>query len=542
MGKRAVITVHPLYKIGEISQRLYGAFLEPIGTMVNGTMFQPHHPTADENGFRTDVIEALKDAELPAVRLPGGNFVSGWDWKDSIGPREQRKVHLDLAWHQIYTNDVGHDEYLKWAKLIGTEPMYTINLGSERNLNDAVYLTEYTNYSGGTYWSDLRRKYGQEDPYGVKLWYLGNEMDGPWQIGSWELDPGGYGIHANEISKAMKWVDGSIETAVCVSCSPLICHYPEWDMAVLEKCYDSVDYVSMHYYHNAPTNDFEALLGGSIYYEDYINTETAICDYLQTKCRSSKKMMLSFDEYGNMFGTQSKLNFGYSPKANLHRSFYQFNPDTKYVRHDPDNMGEGMMHGNQGDMIQALGNTSAQLAFLRHADRVKIGCMTGGIGALAASDHDHVWKSASYYPYSHLIRYGRGTSLKTIVDCETFDIEGYYMDDGNQFQKREGIPYLDTAAALNEEKKELTIFVIQRKWDAEMGVDIDVSGFSDWTFVEHIQMCSDDRDARSSFDHPDLIQPAVNRETRLEDGKIHATLKPLSWNVFRLEKKPMVQE
>ena len=137
MGKRAVITVHPLYKIGEISQRLYGAFLEPIGTMVNGTMFQPHHPTADENGFRTDVIEALKDAELPAVRLPGGNFVSGWDWKDSIGPKEQRKVHLDLAWHQIYTNDVGHDEYLKWAKLIGTEPMYTINLGSERNLNDA---------------------------------------------------------------------------------------------------------------------------------------------------------------------------------------------------------------------------------------------------------------------------------------------------------------------------------------------------------------------------------------------------------------------
>ncbi len=247
MGKRAVITVHPLYKIGEISQRLYGAFLEPIGTMVNGTMFQPHHPTADENGFRTDVIEALKDAELPAVRLPGGNFVSGWDWKDSIGPKEQRKVHLDLAWHQIYTNDVGHDEYLKWAKLIGTEPMYTINLGSERNLNDAVYLTEYTNYSGGTYWSDLRRKYGQEDPYGVKLWYLGNEMDGPWQIGSWELNPGGYGIHANEISKAMKWVDGSIETAVCVSCSPLICHYPEWDMAVLEKCYDSVDYVSMHY-------------------------------------------------------------------------------------------------------------------------------------------------------------------------------------------------------------------------------------------------------------------------------------------------------
>ena len=147
MGKRAVITLHPRYKIGEISSRLYGAFLEPIGSMVNGMMYQPNHPSADENGLRTDVTEALKEAKLPAVRLPGGNFVSGWDWKDSIGPREQRKAHLDLAWHQIYTNEVGHDEYLKWAKLAGTEPLYTINLGSERNLNDAVYLAEYTNYA-----------------------------------------------------------------------------------------------------------------------------------------------------------------------------------------------------------------------------------------------------------------------------------------------------------------------------------------------------------------------------------------------------------
>ncbi len=293
MPKKATVTLHPAFRIGEISPRLYGAFLEPIGTMVNGSMYNPKHPTADDKGFRRDYIDALKKTPLPAVRLPGGNFVSGWDWKDSIGPMEQRKAHLDLAWRQYIPNDVGHDEYLQWAERVGFEPLYTINLGTG-DINDAIYITEYTNHEGGTYWSDLRRKYGHEAPYGVKLWYLGNEMDGPWQIASWEKDPRGYGIRANEVSKAMKWVDGSIETAVCVSSSPFLAHYPQWDLEVLQECYEAVDYVSLHHYHSAPEGDFAALLGGSIFFEDYINTEIALCDFVQTKCRSPKKMMLSF--------------------------------------------------------------------------------------------------------------------------------------------------------------------------------------------------------------------------------------------------------
>ncbi len=270
MPKKAKLTIHPAFRIGAISPRLYGAFLEPIGNMVNGTMYNPKHPTADDKGFRGDFIKALRETPLPAVRLPGGNFVSGWDWKDSIGPMSERKTHLDLAWHQYIPNDVGHDEYLTWAERAGVEPLYTINLGTG-NLNDAVYITEYTNHEGGTWWSDLRRKYGHEKPYGVKLWYLGNEMDGPWQVASWERDPRGYGILANETSKAMKWVDGSIETAVCVSSSPFLAHYPQWDLEVLQECYEAVDYVSLHHYHSAPPDDWAALLGGSIFFEDYIN-------------------------------------------------------------------------------------------------------------------------------------------------------------------------------------------------------------------------------------------------------------------------------
>lgn len=532
MGKKATITIHPSYRIGEISPRLYGAFLEPIGPMVEGIMYNPKHPTADDKGFRGDVINSLKATGLPAVRLPGGNFVSGWDWKDSIGPKEQRKVHLDPAWHQIYSNEVGHDEYLQWAERVGFEPLYTINLGTG-NINDAIYITEYTNHEGGTYWSDLRRKYGHEKPYGVKTWYLGNEMDGPWQIGSWELDPRGYGIRASEVSKAMKWVDGSIETAVCVSCSPLICHYPQWDLEVLQECYESVDYISMHYYHVAPPDDYAALLGGSVYYEDYINTETALCDFLQTKCRTPHKMMLSFDEYGSMWRPAAQPNYGYTPLSNLHRSFYSFSPDSKYVRHDPDKMGEGMMFGRHGDMLQALGNTSVQLAFLRHADRVKIGCMTGGLGALCSSNHDHVWRSASYYPYAHLMRYGRGISLQTAVDCETFDIPAYFIDDGTQYQRREGLPFLDTAAALDENAGELNVFVINRKWDSDMSADIDASSFEGWKFAEHIEMYSEDQNAHNTYDEPNAILPKVNQDTTFANGKISTTMKRLSWNVFR---------
>ena len=163
------ITVHPKYKIGEISTRLYSAFLEPIGNMVNGFMYNPKHPMSDEQGFRKDVIELLKSTKLPAVRLPGGNFVSAWQWKDSIGPQKDRKVHLDPAWYQYILNNVGHDEYLQWAEKIGTSSIYTVNLGTG-NLQDAMDCVEYSNHKGGSYWSDLRKKNGHENPYGIKTW------------------------------------------------------------------------------------------------------------------------------------------------------------------------------------------------------------------------------------------------------------------------------------------------------------------------------------------------------------------------------------
>lgn len=188
--------------------------------------------------------------------------MSGWDWRDSIGPREYRKAHLDLAWKQIESNEFGHDEYLQWVEKSGAEPLYTLNLGTG-TIDSALSCVEYTNYEGGTYWSDLRKKNGHADPYNVRTWYLGNEMDGPWQINSFEKDAKAYGIKAYETAKVLKFMDPDLEIGVCGSSSPLLTRYPGWERAALEECYPLMDYLSIHYYHAAPEGDYAAFLNGA---------------------------------------------------------------------------------------------------------------------------------------------------------------------------------------------------------------------------------------------------------------------------------------
>ncbi len=533
MGKRATVTIHPAFKIGDISPRLFGAFLEPIGSMVNGSMYNPKHPTADDKGFRRDFINSLKSTGLPAVRLPGGNFVSGWDWKDSIGPIEKRKAHLDLAWNQYIPNDIGHDEYLQWAERVGFEPLYTINLGTG-NINDAISIIEYSNHEGGTYWSDLRKKYGHEKPYGIKVWYLGNEADGPWQIASWEKNPRGYGILAHEVSKAMKWVDPTIETVACVSSSPFLHTYPQWDLEVLQECYETVDYISLHHYHAAPIDDLGALLGGSAMFEDYIRTEIALCDFVQTKLRTPKQMMLSFDEYGSIAEPVKELHYGRGGNLNA-PAFYEFNPDKTYVRHDPDNWETRRMRMRSGEILNAITSASTLLTFIRHADRIKIGCMTRGLDALAASNREHVWRSASYYPFSHLIQYGRGVSLLPSVDCDTYDIPGYATSDFRQYDTHEGVPFIESAAAYDEAAGELNVFVINRNWEQDTTLELDVSGFEGCDFIEQIQLYTDDINAANSYENPNVIVPSIRIVDKFEDGKILTVAKKLSWNVFRFK-------
>lgn len=531
MAKKSKVTLHPSYVIGDISPRLFGAFLEPIGNFVNGWMWCPDHPTADDMGFRKDFMDGLKEAGLNTIRF-GGNFVSGWRWKDNIGPVESRRQIFDRSRAAIIPKEIGVDEYLTWGERVGAEIMYTLNLGTD-GLNEAIDLIDYTNADDGAYWSEERKKNGHPAPYKVKTWYLGNEMDGPWQMGSYEKDPLGYGNLAREVSKMLKLTDPSVETVACVSSCPCMTHYPSWDQTVLETCYELVDMISLHHYHHAPIGDIPKLMAGIQGYENYINTEIALCDLIKTKLRSKRTMYLSFDEFGSMCRPSSPATPGMN--GNLpEKMFFEF-PEAPYTYQSPNEF-KDFPGSNGGEMPGAVANACVFLAFMRHADRVKIGCATSGLSMCCSADAAHTWKSASFYPIAAFIKYAKGKSILPIVDSETFSVEPYAGDDQNQYNGFEDVPYIQAAAALNEADGEFTVFVGNTDWADAHDFTLDVSNFAGYTFVEHLEMYSDDPDARNTYEDQDVLTLKKNPDAKCEGGVVTAELKPISWNVFRFKK------
>ncbi|HBT51149.1 MAG TPA: alpha-N-arabinofuranosidase, partial [Petrotoga sp.] len=291
--KKARIILDKDYRIGSVDSRIYGSFIEHIGRAVYGGIYQPDHPNADDMGFRKDVIELVKELKIPIIRYPGGNFVSGYNWEDGIGPKEKRPRRLELAWQSIETNEVGVNEFVQWAKRVDADVMMVVNLGT-RGIEEARNLVEYCNHPGGTYWSDLRKIHGYAEPHGIKVWGLGNEMDGPWQIGHKNAQE--YGSIARETAKVMKMVDPTIELVVCGSSYRKIPTFGEWEVTVLDHTYEYIDYISLHAYYGNPDNvgDF---LAQSLEMEEYITSVVSICDYIKAKKRSKKTINLSVDEW-----------------------------------------------------------------------------------------------------------------------------------------------------------------------------------------------------------------------------------------------------
>ena len=289
--KKATMILDKDFSIGRVDPRIYGSFIEHLGRAVYGGIYEPGHPTADKNGFRQDVIDMVRKLGVPVVRYPGGNFVSGFNWEDSVGPREQRPKRLDLAWFTTETNEVGLHEFCDWAKKADTQVMYAVNLGT-RGPDAARNIVEYANHKGGSYWSDLRIKNGARNPLDIKLWCLGNEMDGPWQIGHKTAYE--YGRTANEAAKVMKWVDPSIELVACGSAAHNMPTSGSWEYQILDECYENVDYVSLHRYYGNPTNDTAGFLARNMDLDDFIREVVAICDAVGGKKHAKKKQNLSF--------------------------------------------------------------------------------------------------------------------------------------------------------------------------------------------------------------------------------------------------------
>ncbi len=499
--QRARIKVDPDFRIGEVDPRLYGSFIEHLGRAVYGGIYEPEHPTADDMGFRGDVLELVGELEVPIVRYPGGNFVSGYDWEDGVGPKEARPRRLDLAWRTVEPNQVGTNEFAAWAHRAGAEVMMAINLGT-RGVDAARNLVEYCNHPSGSRYSDLRRSHGVEEPHGVKVWCLGNEMDGPWQIG--QKTPQEYGRLACEAAKAMKWVDPSIELVACGSSYSAMPTFAEWERTVLDHTYDHVEYVSLHTYYRNPEDDRATFLARSLDMDAFIKSVISTCDFVKARKRSKKTINLSFDEWNVWF---------HSIEADRELEPWSVAPpqlEDVYTFED------------------ALVVGCMMISLLKHADRIKIACLAQLVNVIApimTQNGGPAWRQTIFLPFLHASVYGRGTALNLAVESPRYD--------NAEFGE---VPLLEAVATLNNDDESLTVFAVNRGQEGPLSLEGDVRSFAGYEVVEHLVLEHEDLEATNTAKHPDSVTPHKGGDAAIQDGKLTALLPRLSWNVIRLSR------
>ena len=498
--KKAEIVVDKSFLTGEVDRRIYGSFIEHLGRAVYEGIYQPESPFADEQGFRTDVLNLVRELKVPVVRYPGGNFVSGYHWEDGVGPKEKRPSKLDLAWCVIENNQFGLNEFADWAKKAHTEVMMAVNLGT-RGVEDAKNVLEYCNIKGGTYYSDLRRQHGYEAPHDIKLWCLGNEMDGPWQMGHKTADE--YGRLAEETGRIMRMVDPSIELVACGSSSLTMPTFGSWEATVLDHCYDQVDYLSLHQYYGNRENNTPDFLANSVGMDEFISSVVSICDYVRAKKHGKKKINLSFDEWNVWY---------HSNEADKKLEKWVQAP---HQLEDVYNFEDALLVG------------SMLITLLRHADRVKIACLAQLVNVIAPimTSDTGAWRQTIFYPYMHASTMGMGTVLNTIVKSPVYE-SGNYGD----------APYLDSVVIMNEEEETVTIFAVNKDLEEDMEVTCDLRQFSGYQVKEHIVLTHEDMKAENTQANPNEVAPQFNGVSKVEDGRLRAVFGKHSWNVIRLTK------
>ena len=503
MTMQVKMTLDKEYRVADVDKRLYGSFIEHLGRAVYGGIYQPDHPCADANGFRRDVVDLAKELEVPVVRYPGGNFVSNFFWEDSVGPQDERQPRLDLAWRSLEPNTFGIDEFYNWTKEINADIMMAVNLGT-RGVADACNFLEYCNFPQGTKYSDLRRQHGKEEPYGIKLWCLGNEMDGEWQLGKKTMEE--YGRLSEETAKAMKLIDPSIELVSCGSSFMDMPTFPEWEAKTLEHNYDYVDYISLHQYYGNESNNTDDYLASSDDMEDFIHTVVSICDYVKAKKRSKKTINLSFDEWNVWFHSKAEEaditeNRPWQVAPPLLEEHYNFE----------DALMVGLM----------------LITLLKNADRVKIACLAQLVNVLApimTEADGGAWKQTIYYPFLHTSKYGRGTVLMTPMNSPM-----------HETREHGEVKDIVSVAVWSEEQEELTIFAVNRNLHEDHCLEIDIRSFGGYEVVEKIEMISDDLKMGNSL-FEENVKPIIAKDIKKDNGMIKVNLKKASWNVIRLRK------
>ncbi len=500
MSKKAKMIIDKDFKIGEIDSRIYGSFIEHLGRAVYEGIYQPDHKSADEDGFRKDVLELVRELNVPIIRYPGGNFVSNFYWEDSVGPNREKR--LDLAWRTLESNDIGINEFAKWCKKANSDVMMAVNLGT-RGVAEACNLLEYCNHPSGTKYSDMRIAHGVKDPHNIKVWCLGNEMDGPWQIGS--KTPTEYGRLAYETAKAMKLIDSDIELVSCGSSSSSMPTFPEWEAVTLEHTYEFVDYVSLHHYFGNAENDTENYLASALNMDHFIKTVISTCDYIKAKKRSKKDIMLSFDEW-NVW-------------------FHSNNQDNESMKNKPWQLAPALLEDHY-TFEDALMVGLLIITLLRHADRVKMACLAQLVNVIApimTEKDGPAWRQTIFYPFMHASIYGRGTALRTILNSPKHDTKDFT-----------DVEDIDAVSIYNEEKGEVTVFAVNRSLKDDIQFECDLRSFGDASVIEHIEFAGFDLKATNKA-NGESVCPNNAVDTSLDSGILKASVKKASWNVIRLK-------
>jgi Alpha-L-arabinofuranosidase len=497
--KKSVLYIDKAFIVGDVDKRIYGSFIEHLGRAVYEGIYQPESPFADEQGMRKDVIDLIRKLDVPVVRYPGGNFVSGYHWEDGVGPKAERPEKIDLAWNVIETNQFGLNEFMDWTKKADTSAMMAVNLGT-RGVEDAKNILEYCNLKGSSYYSDLRRKHGYEQPHNIKLWCLGNEMDGPWQMGhKTALE---YGRLAAETGRIMKMVDPSIELVACGSSMLELDTFGTWEDTVLTECYDQADYLSLHQYYGNQDNNSSDFLANTVAMDQFINSVVSICDAVKAKKRNKKSIQLSFDEWNVWYHSneQDKKLERWCKAPHQLEDVYNFE-DALLVA--------GMM-----------------ITLLRHADRVKVACLAQLVNVIAPimTSDTGTWMQTIYYPFQLISKYGRGTVLNTVVKAPVYE------------SKHGDASYLDSVFVMDEEKEALTLFIVNKDLNDSMEITCDLRQFKDYQVKEHIVMTHADLKAVNTEQNPDNVVPTKTKNEKIENGMLCTVLGSQSFHVIRLGK------
>ncbi|MEV0566955.1 alpha-N-arabinofuranosidase [Dactylosporangium sp. NPDC050588] len=497
----ANVTVDRAFVVGPVRRRTFGSFVEHLGRCVYTGLHDPGHPTADADGFRGDVVDLVRELGVSTVRYPGGNFVSGYRWEDGIGPRAQRPARLDLAWHSTEPNTVGVDEFVRWARKAGVEPMMAVNLGT-RGIQEALDLLEYCNIRGGTAWSDRRRANGAEEPHAIRMWCLGNELDGPWQTGHKTAHE--YGRLAAETARAMRQLQPDLELVACGSSGSGMPTFGEWERVVLGETYDVVDLVSAHAYYCEEDGDLASFLACAVDMDHFIDSVVATADAVRAARKATKRIHVSFDEW----------NVWYTDRAESRPPTGDDWPVAPTLLEDRYNVADAVVAGG------------LLISLLRHTDRVHAASLAQLVNVIApimTEPGGRSWRQTTFHPFALTARHAAGEVLLTAIDAPVHDTARFGP-----------VPAVDAVATYEPSTGGLVLFAVNRSVSRPVALTVHPRGFPHPRIVEALTLSNPDHTWSATADDATSVLPRPNTSATAADGTVHVDLPPVSWTMLRL--------